>query len=67
MSKSKTKQARRQLKRDGQRKIAEHQKKTAKAAIAATKPSKPTSSAQKPPRSPQQRSKRLNLQMPQLR
>ncbi|KAF2993978.1 hypothetical protein E8E13_001109 [Curvularia kusanoi] len=38
MSKTKTKQARRQLKRDGQRKIAEHQKKVAKA-VAATKPS----------------------------
>jgi 25S rRNA (uracil2634-N3)-methyltransferase len=45
MSKTKTKQARRQLKRDGQRKIAEHQKKLAKAAAAAAKPSKPTSSA----------------------
>ena len=46
MSKTKTKQARRQLKRDGQRKIAEHQKKTAKAAAAKT--SKPTPST-KPP------------------
>ncbi|KAF9694882.1 hypothetical protein EKO04_006847 [Ascochyta lentis] len=34
MSKTKTKQARRQLKRDGQRKIAAHQKKTAQAAAA---------------------------------
>lgn len=45
MSKTKTKQARRQLKRDGQRKIAAHQKKTAQAAA---KPSKPTSSTAKP-------------------
>lgn len=48
MSKSKTKQARRQLKRDGQRKIAEHQKKLAKAAAAA----KPTSSTAKPASKP---------------
>lgn len=40
MSKSKTKQARRQLKRDGQRKIAEHQKKEAKKA-AIVKPANP--------------------------
>ncbi|KZM23658.1 25S rRNA (uracil(2634)-N(3))-methyltransferase [Ascochyta rabiei] len=40
MSKTKTKQARRQLKRDGQRKIAAHQKKTAQAAAA--KSTKPT-------------------------
>ncbi|KAF2624006.1 hypothetical protein BU25DRAFT_348891 [Macroventuria anomochaeta] len=52
MSKTKTKQARRQLKRDGQRKIAEHQKKTAKAAAAKTdtpidapKPQTPTAKA----------------------
>lgn len=49
MSKSKTKQARRQLKRDGQRKIAEHQKKVAKAAVAANSskstPSKATPAA----------------------
>lgn len=46
MSKSKTKQARRQLKRDGQRKIAEHQKKQAKAAATVNPTSvfKPTSS-----------------------
>jgi 25S rRNA (uracil2634-N3)-methyltransferase len=43
MSKTKTKQARRQLKRDGQRKIAAHQKKTAQAAAAKT-----TSSSAKP-------------------
>lgn len=54
MSKSKTKQARRQLKRDGQRKIAEHQKKTAKAFAAKTsnptstaKPAKPAAKKQK--------------------
>ncbi|KAF3034305.1 hypothetical protein E8E12_003150 [Didymella heteroderae] len=40
MSKTKTKQARRQLKRDGQRKIAEHQKKEAKKA-AIVKPANP--------------------------
>lgn len=40
MSKTKTKQARRQLKRDGQRKIAEHQKKEAKKA-AIVQPSNP--------------------------
>ena len=40
MSKTKTKQARRQLKRDGQRKIAEHQKKEAKKA-AVVKPANP--------------------------
>ncbi|KAJ4334948.1 hypothetical protein N0V95_009039 [Ascochyta clinopodiicola] len=38
MSKTKTKQARRQLKRDGQRKIAAHQKKTAQAAAAKSAP-----------------------------
>ncbi|KAF1933754.1 uncharacterized protein M421DRAFT_88895 [Didymella exigua CBS 183.55] len=58
MSKSKTKQARRQLKRDGQRKIAEHHKKEAKKAAAeyvkptnprATIPSsKPTPKKQRP-------------------
>ncbi|KAH6622122.1 hypothetical protein C7974DRAFT_216471 [Boeremia exigua] len=48
MSKSKTKQARRQLKRDGQRKIAEHQKKVAKAITAA----KPSSSTAKPAAKP---------------
>ena len=50
MSKTKTKQARRQLKRDGQRKIAEHQKKMAKAAAAAkpAKASKPASSTARP-------------------
>lgn len=42
MSKSKTKQARRQLKRDGQKKIAEHHKKEAKkAAAVAVKPANP--------------------------
>lgn len=55
MSKTKTKQARRQLKRDGQRKIAEHQKKVAKAAAAAKKPpnsSKPASATTKPAAKP---------------
>lgn len=47
MSKTKTKQARRELKRDGQRKIAAHQKKTAKAAAA--KIAKSPSTAAKPP------------------
>lgn len=45
MSKSKTKQERRQLKRDGQRKIAEYHKKAAKANAAA----KPASSTAKSP------------------
>ena len=45
MSKSKTKQERRQLKRDGQRKIAEYHKKAAKATAAA----KPASSTAKSP------------------
>jgi 25S rRNA (uracil2634-N3)-methyltransferase len=61
MSKTKTKQARRQLKRDGQRKIAEHQKKEAKkvAAVKPTNPratipsSKPTPKKQKPSTTPQ--------------
>lgn len=61
MSKTKTKQARRQLKRDGQRKIAEHQKKEAKKA-AIVKPansratipsSKPAPKKQKPDTTPQ--------------
>ncbi|KAF1351661.1 hypothetical protein EJ07DRAFT_136780 [Lizonia empirigonia] len=47
MSKTKTKQARRELKRDGQRKIAAHQKKTAKAAAAKT--TKTPSATAKPP------------------
>jgi 25S rRNA (uracil2634-N3)-methyltransferase len=48
MSKSKTKQERRQLKRDGQRKIAEYHKKAAKANAAA----KPASSTAKSPAKP---------------
>lgn len=48
MSKTKTKRARRELKRDGDRKIAAHHRKIAKAAEAAAKPSTSTSTTSKP-------------------
>ncbi|KAF2824016.1 hypothetical protein CC86DRAFT_62874 [Ophiobolus disseminans] len=47
MSKSKTKKARRELKRDGARKIAAHHKKTAKASATPTHASKPPTKKQK--------------------
>lgn len=49
MSKSKTKKARRELKRDGQRKIAAHQKKTAKASLTSS------STSAKPPQKKKQK------------
>lgn len=52
MSKTKTKQARRQLKRDGQRKIAEHQKKEAKKAAVVTKPLNPRATIPTPKSAP---------------
>ncbi|KAJ4400301.1 hypothetical protein N0V91_008760 [Didymella pomorum] len=54
MSKSKTKQARRQLKRDGQRKIAEHQKKEAKKA-AVVKPANPRATIPTPKPAPKKK------------
>jgi 25S rRNA (uracil2634-N3)-methyltransferase len=61
MSKTKTKQARRELKRDGARKIAAHQRKTAKAATISTNAPKPPKKKQKMEAQPMQASQKHDV------